>query len=64
MVESGKTEAGAMRLQAGFLTNRVASSAEQRELRLSDIGAKAFLWLGFHVMGHIVSRRKGRGLGK
>ena len=56
-----ETEAGAVRSQAGLLTNRVAGSTEQRELRLPALGARAFLQLGFRVIGHVVSRRKGMG---
>ena len=38
-----EAETGVMRSQAGLLTNRVAGSTEQRELRLPAIGARAFL---------------------
>lgn len=55
-----ETEAGAERLQAGLLTNRVARSTKQRELSLPTIGAGAFLQLGLLVRGHTVSRRKGK----
>ena len=58
-MELKETETGAVRSQAGLSTNRVAGGTKQRELRLPAIGARAFLELGFCVIGQVVSRKKG-----
>ena len=46
-LKSRETEAGAVRLEAGLWTTRVAGRTEHREVRLSAIRARASLYLGF-----------------
>ena len=40
-VDLRETEAGAVKLQAGLLTNRVTGSTEQRELSLPSVGRES-----------------------
>ena len=64
-MELKETETGAVRLQAGLLTSRVAESTEQRELRPLTNRARAFfIGRGLSLGSHSLKEKGGRGLGK